>query len=56
VEDLDYARVGNGVELALCETCLRDYLEWRGLWAVGGGPLHRKAYIPVAEIGRALYV
>jgi len=31
VEDLGYARVGDGVELALCEACLRDYLEWRGL-------------------------
>jgi len=31
VEDVGYARVGDGVELALCEACLRDYLEWRGL-------------------------
>jgi len=30
-EDVGYARVGNGVELALCEACLRDYLEWRGV-------------------------
>jgi len=30
-EDVGYARVGDGVELALCEACLRDYLEWRGL-------------------------
>jgi len=31
VENPDYARVGRGVELALCEACLRDYLEWRGV-------------------------
>jgi len=30
-KDVGYVRVGNGVELALCETCLRDYLEWRGV-------------------------
>jgi len=30
-EDVGYARVGDGVELALCEACLRDYLEWRGV-------------------------
>jgi len=31
VEDVGYARVGRGVELALCEACLRDYLEWQGV-------------------------
>jgi len=31
VENLGYARVGNGIELVLCQACLRDYLEWRGV-------------------------
>jgi len=31
VENLGYARVSDGVELALCEDCLRDYLEWQGV-------------------------
>jgi len=30
-KDVGYARVGRGVELALCEACLQDYLKWRGV-------------------------
>jgi len=30
-KDVGYARVGDRVELALCEACLRDYLEWLGV-------------------------
>lgn len=29
-EDVGYVRVNGAVELALCEACLKDYLEWRG--------------------------
>jgi len=31
VKDVGYVRINGAVELALCEQCLRDYLEWRGL-------------------------
>lgn len=28
VEEVGYARVGNGIELVLCRKCLRDYIEY----------------------------
>jgi len=28
VEEVGYARIGNGIELLLCRECLRDYIEY----------------------------